>query len=43
MDKISAEMIQAGGKTLCSGIHNFINLERIWNMAELPKQWKISV
>jgi hypothetical protein len=37
-DQSLAEMIQAGGKVLCSKIHILIN--SIWNKEELPNQWK---
>jgi hypothetical protein len=37
-NKIPAELIQAGGETLQSEIHKFINC--IWNKEELPDQWK---
>jgi hypothetical protein len=37
-DQIPAELIQGGGETLRSEIHNFIKL--IWNKEELPYQWK---
>jgi hypothetical protein len=36
-----AELIQAGGKILCSKIHKLINY--IWNKEELPDQWKESI
>jgi hypothetical protein len=35
-DEIPAELIQAGGETLQSEIHKFIN--SIWNKEELPDQ-----
>jgi hypothetical protein len=38
-DQILAELIQAGGE-ICSKIHKQIN--SIWNMEELPDQWKES-
>jgi hypothetical protein len=41
MDQILREVIQAGGKTLCSGIHNLIH--SIWDNEELPQQWKKSI
>jgi hypothetical protein len=37
-DQIPEELIQAGGKILCSKIHKLIN--SIWNQEELPDQWK---
>jgi hypothetical protein len=40
-DKIPAELIQVGGEILMSAIHNLIN--SIWNMEELPDQWKESI
>jgi hypothetical protein len=39
--KILAELIQAGGETLHSEIHELIN--SIWNKEELSEQWKESV
>jgi hypothetical protein len=39
-DQTLAELIQAGGETLQSGIHKLINC--IWNKEELPDQWKES-
>jgi hypothetical protein len=36
VDWILAKLIQAGGETLHSEIHNFIKL--IWNKEELPHQ-----
>jgi hypothetical protein len=41
VDQIPAEMIQAGGETLCSEIYKLIKL--IWNQEELPHQWKESI
>jgi hypothetical protein len=35
-DQILAELIKAGGGTLCSEINKFINY--IWNKKELPQQ-----
>jgi hypothetical protein len=35
IDRIPAELIQAGGKTLRSEIHKLIN--SIWNKEELPQ------
>jgi hypothetical protein len=37
-DQIPAELIQAGGETVCSKIHKLIKL--IWNGEEFPHQWK---
>jgi hypothetical protein len=39
-DQIPAKLIKAGGETLYSQIHRFICC--IWNMEELPQQWKES-
>jgi hypothetical protein len=41
IDQIPAQLIQAGGNTLCSEIHKIINC--IWNKEELPEQWKESI
>jgi hypothetical protein len=38
VDQFPAELIQAGGETLRSEIHNLIYM--IWNKEELPHQWK---
>jgi hypothetical protein len=40
VDRISAELIQAGGEILRSKIHKLIKL--IYNKDELPHQWKES-
>jgi hypothetical protein len=40
-DQIPAELIKAGGETLCSEIHKLIH--SIWNKEELPQQWKESI
>jgi hypothetical protein len=40
-DQVPAELIQAGGETLCSEIHKLIKL--FWNKEELPHQWKESI
>jgi hypothetical protein len=40
-DQIPAELIKAGGETLCSEIHRFICC--ICKKEELPQQWKESV
>jgi hypothetical protein len=40
-DQILAKLIQAGGITLCSEIQKLIN--SIWNMKELPQQWRESI
>jgi hypothetical protein len=41
IDQIPAELIQVGGKILCSKIHKLIN--SIWNKEELIGQWEESV
>jgi hypothetical protein len=41
VDQIPAELIQAGGQTLCSEVHKLIKL--IWNKEELPHQGKESI
>jgi hypothetical protein len=40
-DQIPAELIQAGGETLLSAIHEFI--DSVWNKEELPDQWNESI
>jgi hypothetical protein len=40
-DQIPAELIKAGGGTLCSEIHKLICF--VWNKEELPQQWKQSI
>jgi hypothetical protein len=40
-DQIPAELIKAGGETLCSEIHKLIC--SIWNKDELPQEWKESI
>jgi hypothetical protein len=41
VDQIPVELIQAGGETLRSEVHELIKL--IWNKEELPHQWKESI
>src|SRR5215831_10162697 len=41
MDQIPAELIKAGGETLCCAIHKLII--SIWNKEELPEEWKESI
>jgi len=41
IDHIPAKLIKAGGRTLRSEIHKFIN--SIWNKEELPEEWKESI
>ena len=36
-----AELIKAGGRTICSEIHKLIN--SIWNKEELAEEWKQSI
>jgi hypothetical protein len=36
-----AQLIKAGGRTICSEIHKLINY--IWNKGELPEDWKESI
>jgi hypothetical protein len=38
IDQIPAELIKAGGRTICSGIHELTNC--IFNKEELPEQWE---
>jgi hypothetical protein len=40
-DQIPAELIKAGGETLCSEIHRLI--WSVWNKEEFPQQWKESI
>jgi hypothetical protein len=40
-DLILAQLIKAGGETLCSEMHKLIH--SIWNTEELPQQWKESI
>ena len=41
IDKIPAELIKAGGRTICCVIHKIII--SIWNKDELPEEWKESI
>ena len=41
IDQIPAEIIKAGGRTICSEIHKLIN--SIWNKENLPEKWKESI
>jgi len=36
--QMSAEFIKAGGRTIHSEVHKFIN--STWNKEELPEEWK---
>jgi len=40
-DQFPAELIKAGGRTIRSETHKFINY--IWNKEELPEEWKESI
>jgi hypothetical protein len=41
IDQIPAELIKAGGRTICCAIQKLIIA--IWNKEELPEEWKESV
>jgi len=41
IDQIPAELIKAGGRTICYEIHTLII--SIWNREELPEEWKASI
>jgi len=41
IDQIPAELIKAGGKTICCTIHKLIIA--IWNKEELPEEWNESI
>jgi len=41
IDQIPAELIKAGGRTICCAIHKLII--SIWNKEELPEEWKESI
>jgi len=38
IDRVLAELIKAGGRTICYEIH--ILIISIWNKGELPEEWK---
>jgi len=38
VDQIPAELVKAGGKTICCEIHKLII--SIWNKEEMPEEWK---
>jgi len=40
IDQIPAELIKAGGRTICCAIHKLII--SIWNKEQLPEEWKES-
>jgi len=41
IDQIQAELIKAGGRTICCAIHKLIISS--WNKEELPEEWKESI
>ena len=41
IDQIPAELIKAGGRTICCAVHKLII--SIWNKEELPEEWKESI
>ena len=41
IDQIPAEMIKAGGRTICLEIHKLIT--SIWKKEKLPEEWKESI
>jgi hypothetical protein len=41
IDQIPAELIKAGGRTICCEIHKLIT--SIWKKEELPEKWKKSI
>ena len=41
IDQIPAELIKAGGRTICLEIHKLITF--IWKKEELPEEWKESI
>src|SRR5215510_3445053 len=41
IDQIPAELIKAGGRTLCCAIHKLVI--SIWKKEELPEEWKESI
>ena len=41
IDQIPAELIKAGGRTICLEIHKLIT--SIWKKKKLPKEWKVSI
>jgi len=41
IDQIPAELIKAGGRTICCAIHKLIISIR--NKEELPEEWKVSI
>ena len=41
IDQIPAELIRAGGRTICLEIHKLIT--SIWKKEKLPEEWKESI
>ena len=41
IDQIPAELIKAGGRTICLKIHKLIT--SIWEKEKLPEEWKESI
>ena len=41
IDQIPAELIKAGGRTICLEIHKLIT--SIWKKEKLPEEWKESI
>ena len=41
IDEIPAELIKAGGRTICGEIHKLIT--SIWKKEKLPEEWKESI
>jgi len=39
IDQILAELMKAGGRTICCEIHKLV-INYIWNKEELPEEWK---
>ena len=42
IDEIPAELIKAGGGTICGEIHKLI-ITSIWKKEKLPEEWKESI
>jgi len=38
IDQIPAELIEVGGRTICSVVDKLIN--SLWNKQELPEEWR---
>ena len=41
IDEIPAELIKAGGETICGEIHKLIT--SIWKKEKLPEEWKETI